>query len=82
MFHIFGPRYPNSLKPQLAAFTDSNWKSVCERRLYPIYYYLKNTYIIGAARFSFVWYSSVANILRFLTGIVTKLFFSRSFFKW
>ena len=34
MFHIIGSGYLTALKPQLTVFTDSNWNSVCWRRLY------------------------------------------------
>ena len=61
MFHIFGPRYLSALKPQLIVLltlTESQFVSGG---------YIGYSSIIGAARFSFVLYSSVANILRFLT---------------
>ena len=61
----------------LLTLTDK--QSVCERRLHLIFLCSKILCIIGAARFSFVLYSSVANILRFLAWVVTELFFSRSF---
>ena len=53
MLPIFGPRYPSPLKQLLTVCTD----------IFPC---LKNSYIIGAARFSFVLARSVAYLDLFL----------------
>ena len=79
MFHIFGQRYLRTHQPQLTVFTDPKWRSVFELRLYWVFLCSTFSCIIGVARFSFVLYSSVVNILRFLTWVVTELFFPRSF---
>ena len=56
-----------------------NWSELKVSFLYRMFLCSKISYIIGAARYYFVSYSSVVNILTFVKWIVTELYFSWGF---
>ena len=78
MFHSFGPTHLSALKRQLIVFIDLNWKSVLWT-FYWIFFCSKISCFIGASRFSFVLYSSVANILIFLHELLQNYLFLEVF---
>lgn len=66
MFHIFVPRYPTALEPQFTVVTDLT-ESQFVSEGYWTFLCSKISYIIEAARFSFVLCFHIANVLTFLT---------------
>ena len=75
MFRIFGPRYLSTLKPHLILFTDPNWNSVCEQRLYWIFL-LQRFHILSEQQGFLLFYTAVLLIfLDFLLELLQNYLF-------